>query len=879
MKTYLPAFVAELVRRDGAAPVWLLRFTAGGVDYVLCQDTVSVTPWGITALPLIASWGRIYEGISNTLADYRIGELSVNLINNPDAVTSLRTRAKARQLHGIAVSVYLWFDGCSAAPEELRRFRIRDIDLPTEALINLDLQDESIKYEKYYPGTIVTTEQYPGADPDDIGKTIPLIFGTVNKSETRSVDAGIKTTLAAGMSAAQTTMTVSDPERFWIGMWTGIDDETMLVTNLSGSTVTVTRGYDTTVAATHQKGADIIEIRPNDFAYIAADLPVQSIGKVWARFGAKLLDVTPISTIYTGQPGAEHASYPGQAVVTVPGFITISQAAQLMLNDGIGVSDLLEVLDGIGISDLIGVTDNIGINNLLSVLDGITVGDNIAVSDTIGISDALTVSDNIGVTDGISVSAPTISNAAHNHNYENTETQFPSNTPLILSSVGNYTLTFPAAPAGTISSDIEITIAWGSAQSIAGTNALTMKVNGNTYINDATGQAAPYNGSWTTAYNGKSITYRFGNSYPDALVDSVVINRNWGNGSDPLTMVSATRLVYSNDPTTDKTAANTVGGAAKSGTISKTGGATRGGSVSKTGSATKTGSASRGGLASLSGTLTKTGTVSKLGGVTRTGNVTRSGSVAKTGTVTLTGNSVANTLVGDAILVDVVAFDTAPADVIGAILGVPCQIIGTFPAGYAFNGQINTSRPALAWCHDLARQCRSYFRWVLDTPTLIVRPDTLTPVKSINEVRLSNGEMIHGQKLTDVNEVINTINLQYNRDWSGSNTAPYKSTLPDTDASSITTYGIRERPELFKFDFVTSDTMAADLLAFYLRWQAWQRWQHTQEVYLFEAALEFGDVVTLAFLEGEIGECTEVGFNPGSDTNIDKIQLTVLEAL
>ena len=71
--------------------------------------------------------------------------------------------------------------------------------------------------------------------------------------------------------------------------------------------------------------------------------------------------------------------------------------------------------------------------------------------------------------------------------------------------------------------------------------------------------------------------------------------------------------------------------------------------------------------------------------------------------------------------------------------------------------------------------------------------------------------------------------------------------------------------------------MAANLLAFYLKWQAWQRWQHTQEAYLFEAGLEFGDAVTLAFLSGEIGECIEVGFNPGNGKNIDKIQLTVIE--
>ena len=230
-------------------------------------------------------------------------------------------------------------------------------------------------------------------------------------------------------------------------------------------------------------------------------------------------------------------------------------------------------------------------------------------------------------------------------------------------------------------------------------------------------------------------------------------------------------------------------------------------------------------------------------------------------------------------LVDVISPLTLPQDVIGYLHGTTCNLIGSFPPGYSFAGAITSSKKLSEWCHELARQCRSYFRYSLGVPTLIVRPDVLTPVKSIAEVRLSGGELVHSQRLTDINDVINKIDLRYNRDWSkdGSGAELYQSVISGTDAASITTYGTRERPELFRFDFVTSPTMAADLLRFHLLWQAWQRWRHIQEVYLFEAALEFGDAVTLVFLAGEVGEVIETGFSPGSGKNIDKIQLTVIE--
>lgn len=841
MRYFPPAFAAQVARRNGAAPVWLLRFTAAGTDYILCQDAMPIAPWGKTALPWISSWGQLTEGVSSTLADFNISSLNIDLINDPTAAPNLRTLAKNRSLNGITMSVYLWVDGCTAAPHEMNSYVVTEIDLPDEASVNLSLQDQSSKYENFYPGTIVTKEAYPEADPDDVGKVIPMPFGTVSKLNALALDSGRMTSIPNEISATTTSIPVSDTTGLTAAMLLQIDEEIISIVSTAGSVLTVTRGVSGTQATTHQRGAVAWEVK-DAFVYAVADYPLTAMPKAYGRVGQVLMDISELCTVW---PSGNHPDYPGLAVISVPGYITLTQAVEMLVDDGIGIRDLLLVLDGTGVLDGMTVSDNVGVNDLLEILDGGGVSDTIAVSDLIGISES------------IAVSPPSISNAAHVHSGNSSINQPATNCPLTRGAVGDFTpVAFPALSGARTAVSYQLTL---RSDSNIGGGVIKIYVNGVLYINDVS--------NFAQCVIGKSNTYQFSIYSADFAADAVTVYMGFGNGTSPMTITGSSRNISYVENSGSTTPANTVSGATKSGTVSRTG------SVSKTGGATKTGTVER------TGTITKTGNAYREGTITKTGTVTRSGNILKTGTVTVTGNSVANTLIGDAILVDVVSPITAPHDVITKLLGPTCSLVGAFPAGFAFNGAITTSRRAPEWCHELARQCRSYFKWKLGQPTLIVRPDVLTPVKSITEIRLNNGAMAHGQRQTDINDVINTINLRYDRDWSSTSSGDeiYQQVAAGTDAASITTYGVRERPELFRFDFVTSPTMAANLLAFYLAWQAWQRWQHTQEAYLFEAALEFADAVTLAFLGGEIGECTEVGFSPGNGTNIDKIQLTVIE--
>ena len=116
------------------------------------------------------------------------------------------------------------------------------------------IEDESLRLENYV-GTKVTLDAYPNADPDDVGKLIPIVYGSVDKLRSLAVVAGGRTGLDASIDATQTTVTVSDATELAAGDVIQVDEELMLVGAVSGDDLTVTRGHGTTVAVSHYLGA------------------------------------------------------------------------------------------------------------------------------------------------------------------------------------------------------------------------------------------------------------------------------------------------------------------------------------------------------------------------------------------------------------------------------------------------------------------------------------------------------------------------------------------------------------------------------------------------------------------------------------------------
>jgi hypothetical protein len=78
------------------------------------------------------------------------------------------------------------------------------------------------------------------------------------------------------------------------------------------------------------------------------------------------------------------------------------------------------------------------------------------------------------------------------------------------------------------------------------------------------------------------------------------------------------------------------------------------------------------------------------------------------------------------------------------------------------------------------------------------------------------------------------------------------------------------------FDFVTDPQMAADLVTLYLALYGIRPWRISFYTFLDHCELEFGDVVTLNFVNFLKGQIIEAGVIPGDLDTMDTIEFTVL---
>jgi hypothetical protein len=162
---------------------------------------------------------------------------------------------------------------------------------------------------------------------------------------------------------------------------------------------------------------------------------------------------------------------------------------------------------------------------------------------------------------------------------------------------------------------------------------------------------------------------------------------------------------------------------------------------------------------------------------------------------------------------------------------------------------------------------------------LILRQINPTAQKTISAVAVSDdGRRRISMRKTALQDLVNTINLQYDLDYSRRtiDDSAYQSISHATDPASIAIHGTREKPESFRCQFVASAAHADQLRDFYLAWFAQRRWLYTLTLYLDHAELEFGDKVQLDAISGQIGTVTEAAITPGSEHACDSIDITVI---
>jgi hypothetical protein len=239
------------------------------------------------------------------------------------------------------------------------------------------------------------------------------------------------------------------------------------------------------------------------------------------------------------------------------------------------------------------------------------------------------------------------------------------------------------------------------------------------------------------------------------------------------------------------------------------------------------------------------------------------------------------------ILVDVTRNISAPSAVLGNFLSTYCndatlRMVGTLPSYYTLNGAITEYKKAIETIDYIAFQARSYFRKIGGQSLMIVRDVNPASVGTIGACALtSEGIRDISYKKAAITDVINKVKVLYSRDWTSANkrSEAYKNTVVSTDAASIAIFSEQERPEMFMFDMVTSQTMASDLAGYYMDFYGDRKWRITFRAFLDSVKYEFGDVVTIPFVNDMTGILVDVSIQPGSDSNMDSIEFTIEAAI
>ncbi len=172
--------------------------------------------------------------------------------------------------------------------------------------------------------------------------------------------------------------------------------------------------------------------------------------------------------------------------------------------------------------------------------------------------------------------------------------------------------------------------------------------------------------------------------------------------------------------------------------------------------------------------------------------------------------------------------------------------------GYKLAGAILSQTSLRNLWLDWGRSSRSYFYWDLGQARIRVRPlnwmtEATAHDKAIDSSLIradENGLLAFSAQRGSVENIVNSIDLKYKRDWSEAE-EPYAAIASTSDADSIARYGIREKVDVFQFDWVRDLAMAEDLASFYLHEYAEPLEVYQFELFLDHMELERGDILQI----------------------------------
>jgi len=358
----LSAFNQTAVDNPHVDIIRLVKIDFGGLILYLCDRT-----WGDSGSkcifngqiyePLIVSWGTIDQGrIDPITFRYSPGQASFTVDNKPtvggfDCFTSIFPTYRP---HKAIVTISQIFNGATLAADEITEWEGKIEDFPTmkQDVVGMTCIGYDLSILASFEHTTVSFSNYPGADPDEVGKMLPVVYGEAKKVPFIAADVGSMTTTTEDLDTTETVIDVTDASLFPTSGTIQIDSEEIDYTGTTATQFTgCTRGVNDTDASEHDPAATVAELQSN--YYFIIEHPLVSVPVVYVEHrttGEFVRQLTDIYTIYTGQTGDEHASYPGKGVI------------EFNLLPSINKQINIEAVDTIDVDDAIGVDDNIGMS-------------------------------------------------------------------------------------------------------------------------------------------------------------------------------------------------------------------------------------------------------------------------------------------------------------------------------------------------------------------------------------------------------------------------------------------------------------------------------------------------------------------------------------
>lgn len=228
----------------------------------------------------------------------------------------------------------------------------------TRAEFKIDCQPILLAKRDRLPLAVVTLDDYPAADPDDIGAIMNTLYGALGTVPCHAVVAGAVDFLTDDIDASQVTIQVSGDTKvdFSASGTIQINSEQISYSGFVIATHTFTgcvRGLGATDPEIADKGDPVFQVLSN-YDYLVADHPVHSIDNVYVD-GVRQI---ALFTAYTGQSGDELGGYAGKAVVR----FSVKPVIEKQVNVPIITHD-----DPVAHTDSVG--DDIGFSVLGSTID------------------------------------------------------------------------------------------------------------------------------------------------------------------------------------------------------------------------------------------------------------------------------------------------------------------------------------------------------------------------------------------------------------------------------------------------------------------------------------------------------------------------------